>query len=109
MRTIEFDVSLRSRHVSTSRVPRSQQTAAHPGLLLPVGASPVILVILMIMGLLIVIVCARRPVPSRDGIAGDRLQNQGFGHAGDDAISTVPLQDSWTELDEYQLRRLLDS
>lgn len=67
------------------------------------------LVVLLIAGLLIMLASAERPWTSRAGGVGDRSQNGGFGPARDAITGSVSLQDSWTELDEYQLRRLLDS
>jgi hypothetical protein len=68
-----------------------------------------ILVVLMVMVFLITIFSVGRPMPSRGGTADNRSQNRRFGAAEDDVIGSVRLQYSWTELDEYQLRRLLDS
>lgn len=70
-----------------------------------------ILVMLLITGLLILLLAGLAPPSSgRPAVGhGQRRIGRSGSVPGDDIIGAAAEQDSWTELDEYQLRRLLDS
>ena len=64
---------------------------------------------LLVTGLLIWLASLDRPLWSRAAVEGNQRRLGGSdSRPGDDLIGGVE-QGAWTELDEYQLRRLLDS